>query len=253
MSAYNYGDPTDDMASELVRIADAEDRAGWLASDQSLIADAVTFLERGDAFTAALDVGAGTGRLLGDLLQVADEVTAIEPDPIRYAKLREFQAALPVADANRLITIQASLGEMTREAFDFILCSHVIQHLGTDERHRFLAALPQFAAEHAVGLLTYSASGSSQQAHYISEQEGAIFRTRQVEQRDFDALAATPKMHKLPVWHAGAGTVENNLRTLGCEVLRSGPYRSFNHRAVLLNGTMIDVRATDAFVMVRFP
>lgn len=253
MNTYNYGDPDDQMASELVRIADDADRAGWLASDQSLVAEAGALLTHGDRPTSALDVGAGTGRLCGDLLQVSDQVTAIEPDVARYAKLREFHAALPAAQARRLTTFQSSLGELKVTPFDLLLCSHVIQHLGTSDRRALLGALRTFGAQDAVGLLTYSSSGVSGEAHYISEQDGQVFRTTEVEQADFEALAATPTVLKLPVWHAGTGMVEAQLRDIGCTVLRSGPYRWFNHHAVLLDGTIIDVRAADAFVLVRFP
>lgn len=75
-----------------------------------------------------LDIGCGLGRLSLFFSKYFDEIIALEPDQSRYEKAKENLEKL-----NSSIIVKTILGNLdcinADEYFDFILCSHVIQHI----------------------------------------------------------------------------------------------------------------------------
>lgn len=92
-----------------------------------------------------LDIGCGQGRLLPYFKDCFQSIVAIEPDPCR---LEDAKKALMLASNIQFIHAFIQQFIFPRR-FDFIVCSHLIQHMPTDEIESILSTVLSFMKPHA--------------------------------------------------------------------------------------------------------
>lgn len=93
-------------------------------------------LDRVDAHTSVLDVGAGPGRHTVPLARVASRVTAVEPSE---AMRRQLEASVEDAGLTSVQIVAAEWPDLPIEPADVVVCSHVLYPVA--EVEPFLRAL----------------------------------------------------------------------------------------------------------------
>lgn len=92
-----------------------------------------------------LDAGCGLGRLLPYFQNIFKNIFAVDPDPYRLTiAKRSFSSSLNINFINTFIQDFSSPNK-----FDFIVCSHVVQHLHTKEVKTVLEKLRNLMKPHA--------------------------------------------------------------------------------------------------------
>jgi ubiquinone/menaquinone biosynthesis C-methylase UbiE len=87
-----------------------------------------------------IDAGCGCGRLILEFAKYFDEIVAVEPDP---ARLAVAQTAVKKAGLEYKVRFVQCFTEDLKEdgKFDFVLSSHIIQHVHTRKVSSVLGAL----------------------------------------------------------------------------------------------------------------
>jgi 2-polyprenyl-3-methyl-5-hydroxy-6-metoxy-1,4-benzoquinol methylase len=89
-----------------------------------------------------LDIGCGDGTMVDALTANNDNIYIIEPDKNRYEKakirLRHKSQAIKSYSLDPFLVAAEGFND---NFFDIILCSHVIQHINTDEAKMFMSAI----------------------------------------------------------------------------------------------------------------
>lgn len=166
----------------------------------------------------AVDVGAGTGRMIPTLAEHVSRLTIIEPDAGRRASARrEAEGADLLLDAT-----VATLDDVAESGcFDFILASHVVQHLADEALSDFIAALRRVAARGATLQVT-APLAASERAVLSVDRWGVATRVRST------ANAAHHRGTTLVV-HRTTGELAQALESAGFDVHTTLPYRSFSY------------------------
>lgn len=87
-----------------------------------------------------LEVGCGIGTMTSQLLEVADDVVGLEPNPNCAARLREAVGSHPRLTLRFCHLEDCSQSELAAHRFDTVLCANVLEHIADDS-----AALKTFS------------------------------------------------------------------------------------------------------------
>lgn len=112
--------------------------AKWWLEERWVIDQTLRFLSSRftEKSTLMLDVGCGQGRLLPAFCPLFERIIGIEPDANRFAASAEFVFDV---GATEVVLLRGRVPEVELEPADFILCSHVLQHLPTVDLLPFLS------------------------------------------------------------------------------------------------------------------
>jgi nucleoside phosphorylase/SAM-dependent methyltransferase len=137
---FRYEDPQDEITYATIR--HLENIAGlpngyWRESEDAMYLDfAQQYFRRarGNADSAAIDVGAGCGRNIKRLAEYCRHVTALEADPVRFnaakSNVRSEDGSLFV----RIEFVNERLEKFNpSRKYDLVICSHVLQHVRCDK------------------------------------------------------------------------------------------------------------------------
>lgn len=127
---YQYPDLKDKIVTEMIR--KIELYPGYWGDSETAIIDIIKkLIKQGVGCRRFLDAGCGYGRLISFFEEQFDEVVAIEPD-IERLKIAESNARI-LKLSNKIIFKRVAIEDVDDIGqFDFILCSHVLQHVHTD-------------------------------------------------------------------------------------------------------------------------
>jgi 2-polyprenyl-3-methyl-5-hydroxy-6-metoxy-1,4-benzoquinol methylase len=100
-----------------------------------------------------LDAGCGNGRLIIRFAAQFDEIVALEPDLHRIANATELVKSIGIDHKTNFYQTLAEKFTL-KVKFDFILCSHVIQHIHTDSVKPLLKNLKDHLKESGIIAIT---------------------------------------------------------------------------------------------------
>lgn len=132
MQNYHYPDFNDSLIIKF--LAEFEKNEGyWAESEKQLNRRVIQLFHEipGFPFKTFLDAGSGKGRLIPVFEKFFKKVVALEPDPDRYQDTLMTVKTLGLQDKVEAINQSAEFFQHEQK-FDFILCSHVIQHIHTN-------------------------------------------------------------------------------------------------------------------------
>jgi|WetSurMetagenome_2_1015567.scaffolds.fasta_scaffold02381_9 SAM-dependent methyltransferase len=129
---YQYMDPEDRITSQNIRRIELYP-GYWEKSENKILNIVKNLLKIKAGHKRFLDAGCGEGRLIPIFEGQFDEVVAIDPDPERLRVAAELIHNLGLSDKIKLK--QSAIESFEDGKFDFILCSHVLQHVHTGSLH----------------------------------------------------------------------------------------------------------------------
>lgn len=125
---YQYPDPEDRMTAENIRRIELYP-GYWEESEKNVLNIVKKIIGQGTGQRRFLDAGCGEGRLIPFFEDQFNEIVAIDPDQERLRVAVEL-----VCDRGlfwKTLIKQVAIEDFDDKKFDFILCSHVLQHVHT--------------------------------------------------------------------------------------------------------------------------
>lgn len=166
-----------------------------------------------------LDAGCGNGRLIARFLPFFDEYVAIEPDKTRIVGAISMAAAL--AEGGKVRFEQCSVASYSgSEPFDFILSSHVIQHIATREVEPLLRKLVGLLAPGGLfAVMTcHSTSPSGEDSFSKSLTEKGTLKETAITKEEFDDIVLRNHPGILPAHFFNASSLCELLKSLGGDI-----------------------------------
>jgi SAM-dependent methyltransferase len=220
MESYTYPDKNDKLTIQFIREKESDDNY-WAKSENAII-DLIngSFNKHLDAGCEAfLDAGCGSGRLIPFFESHFSNIVALEPDPQRFSLARDFilSKGLDYKTQFVLSTLEDYAARANRQ-FDFILSSHVIQHIHS---YSVLPMLESFAQLlKARGLLAITTCHSVKPANYFIKSSLKNGRTHEekVNEEEFNSLIQCEGI--LPVQFFNSSQLMDFIISLGFRILQ---------------------------------
>lgn len=134
------------------------------------------------------DAGCGDGRLLKHFAPLFGSIVAIDPDPVRLGKAAETAKREGFACKSTFENV--SLEEYsTAQRYDFVLCSHVIEHVHTFSLGKILESLGQLLLKKGVLLITTSHSRNRDEHFTKITLHNGAHREEVISEATFNNLA----------------------------------------------------------------
>jgi SAM-dependent methyltransferase len=221
---YIYPDPHDVLSAAMIRAREPSN-GYWAAEERAVLGRLMGWIVSmpGGRVRRMLDAGCGDGRLIPMFAPYAEVIVAIDPDAGRVAAARGriTEAGLAAQVQLTRTTIEAFT---TSEPFDIVLCSHIIQHVGTAAAPSILRALARAVTPNGrVAILAArSPDGEDRfvRAELVADRQGgaATYREVPIDRAAFDALIST-REGVLPIRFFSDATLETLLHGAGLEIV----------------------------------
>lgn len=190
---YNYPDPNDVITYATIAQYTNTEQDYWQKSEELILDKVADYIQKSNTSKdAMLDVGCGEGRLLKRFNAIYKNMTALDPDKVRLNNI-DLKAL-----EGTVTTHNTSLSDFeTKQKYDFIVCSHIIQHINTLEVEPFIAKLSSLMSRD--GLLFLSTNHSTKDHDYYIKSyiENNTSIELEVEQAEFNLL--TSQVGTLPI------------------------------------------------------
>ena len=184
MESYTYPDENDFLTKRFIAAFEESDKY-WIQSEDAVIEliKAQILANNSNRTKSFLDAGCGNGRLIPRFTAFFDKIVAIDPDPLRIANASELIKSLGMEHKT---TFYHSLAENFSSdiKFDFILCSHVIQHIHTFSVKKLLKNLKAHLKEDGIMAITTCHSKRKYDQYfknYLPDGKFAIEKINKVE------------------------------------------------------------------------
>lgn len=167
MSRYNYPDKDDAITYSMIN--DIEYSEGYWSGSENRIIQIIKKHIHG-LQGSFLDVGYGEGRMLKTFQSLFSTLEGIEPDFYRYSHCRNFVRQHTWAQKTNISNL--SLDEyLPDRKFDFILSSHVLQHIPTYKVKKFVADLAALAKDKGYIAILTCHSNRESSYYYLSSRD----------------------------------------------------------------------------------
>ncbi len=211
MSRYFYPDVDDYLVERMIR----EYGSRWSDEEVEMLSIMASNIGDIDPMQClAVDVACGKGRLIPwirDALCSSGEVVALDLDFSRLVEAlseRDSSADLVLANAESI--------PLRSEEVDFVLCSHLIQHVTRRACHRILEEMHRILKPGGYALILTTHSEREHEYYMIAKEDGVEI----VDAETFDLYASNPHRYMLPVRKFDLRNLLSTLENLGFEVVK---------------------------------
>lgn len=213
---YRYPDTGDKIT---VNFIDGNNKKYWEESEDRILHLIENSIGKVNSF---LDIGCGLGRLLLRFGESANAIVGIEPDTDRFIMCKENIENTHIKD--KVTLYNDSLDALNFESrFDFILCSHVLQHISNDNCKKLIQSIAHNLEPDGKLVVLTNHSDKDHDIYinsYIKEDQTI---EREISNSEFNQL--TSKVGSLPIRFFSIHTLENMIKPYG---LRIASYEVFH-------------------------
>lgn len=238
---YNYPDQNESITSAL--IANHEPYDGyWQESEQKLIQVMKKHIEEQPSKKQLfLDAGCGHGRMLIEFNDLFYKGIGVDPDS---ARLQKASRNIAIKNLSKKITFQNTTIEETElnEKADIILCSHVLQHIGTAAVDDILQKFRVLISDQGLLFITTCHSTTTEDSYSKSRYQNGVFSEDWIDKEEFNSLVTNSKSF-LPAHFFTKLSLENLLEKAGFEIIDFQVYHILGD----VNG-LNDTKMRDSFV-----
>lgn len=172
----------------------------------------------------ALDVGSGSGRMLPSLMRHAERVAIVEPDDQRRAEALAVAVAVASKVATAVGGCHSTVADLRQGGvFDFILVSHVLQHLSDRESDKLIGSLRAVAHRTSTLLITAPLS-FARRVDLLVDDNGKATRTAREANNDRQKAVGTTL-----VVHRTILELRDILEAHRFQIRQIRPYRPFSY------------------------
>lgn len=188
MKEYYYPDENDGLTNKF--LAEFEKSAQYWEQSENTIIDLIKkniSAIKSNGIIRFLDAGCGNGRLIPRFEAQFDEIVALEPDLHRIENASEFLKSTGIdVKTNFYQTLAEKFSSDIK--FDFILCSHVIQHIHTHSVKPLLKNLKDHLQEEGILAIT-TCHSTLEHGHYLKNyiQNGKPIR-EDIDEKTYNQL-----------------------------------------------------------------
>ncbi len=224
MQSYQYPDYKDRITAQMIQ--QVEPCQGYWGHSENRVLEILkeqVATKQGGAF---LDAGCGEGRLLPVFQSYFSTIEAIEPDEHRFAVAREMIEAAPWGNKIKLQQTTLEMYAPGRQ-FDFVLCSHVLQHIPLENVAPFVNKLASLTAKDGIVAIMTNHSITNDETFVLStfNEEGAVTEDP-IEAKDFNAYVC--KSGYLPIHSFTIGRMTEICTRAGLEVMNVQVFHILN-------------------------
>jgi cyclopropane fatty-acyl-phospholipid synthase-like methyltransferase len=223
MQNYHYPDFNDSLIVKF--LAEFEKNEGyWEESEKQLNSRVIQLFHEipGFSFDSFLDAGSGKGRLIHVFERYFRKIVALEPDPDRYQDTLMTIQKLGLQQKVEAINRSAEVFQHTH-GFDFILCSHVIQHIHTGSVIPLLGNLGKHLNSSGLMMITTCHSTTHEDTYGKDYLENGIPMRIVIEKDEYNQLISANGI--LPLHFFNAEKLISDLLDIG---LRTIDFRVFH-------------------------
>ncbi|MCF8297448.1 MAG: class I SAM-dependent methyltransferase [Saprospiraceae bacterium] len=217
MGSYTYPDKKDKMIIQFIK---EKDENYWVESENIILNIIKSYFDKflPKRNRKMLDAGCGSGRLLPFFESYFDEIDGVEPDKQRYKEANKFIKSLNLKEKIRLHNIPIQEYQIKPDTtYDFILCSHIIQHIHSYSVKACLSALSGLLNKN--GLLAITTNHSTRPSNYFMKSylKNGVTTSEEVNEEEFNLLVSGDGI--LPVQFFNYDILAEFLNLIGLEII----------------------------------
>lgn len=223
MQKYQYPDFNDVLMMKFLEEFEKNENY-WDVSEKRVIGFMLDFINRkaGFRFANFLDAGCGKGRLFNVFQKYFSKITAIEPDKKRFLESLKEVEKLGMKDKTTVINITAEEFKSDKR-FDFILNSHVLQHIPTDCVLPLISNLKDHLNENGVIAVTTCHSTKSKDHFVYNYVEKGKPVVKEIDKEEFNSFVDSKFM--LPIHYFDPALLIKDFERIG---LKTSLYKVFH-------------------------
>jgi SAM-dependent methyltransferase len=216
LNEYSYPDIADQCTTRLV--ADYS-KTKWALEERWILNKVFNILKASSSGKSQhmIDVGCGEGRLLHVFSPLFGWLLCIDPDTRRLAIAKD------VAKTQKILGVSFKAGTIPDlslpDVVDFILCSHILQHIPTYNFQSFIQWISDHLKPGGMTLILFAKSTAKNDFFSVQQQDGTI---QVVSEKRFNEIFNQP--NTLPVHHIPPISVEDALLKVGLHITNEFSY-----------------------------
>ena len=214
---YSYPDAEDKITTSIIHETESF-KGQWAISEEEILNTIKQYLKETPRIWL-LDAGCGTGRLLPEFQNVFEKILAVDPDVSQIGKAKILVKNQGFSKKVTFKVTPIEMLEWDKESLDAILCSHVLQHVGTDSVQVILQKFNELSKANA---LLFIITTHSQKKDYFARDfiRGQKACEENISRDEFNSLVVNKKS-MLPVHFFSIDTLQMELQKAGYTLLES--------------------------------
>jgi cyclopropane fatty-acyl-phospholipid synthase-like methyltransferase len=217
MRQYSYPDYNDILIIKFLTEFE-KNESYWAESEKNINRLIVKHFHQKDSFNfnTFLDAGSGKGRLIEVFEKYFDKVIALEPDTSRFEDTLMTVKSKGLSEKVEAVNISAELFR-SNFRFDFILLSHVIQHIHTEEVLPLLQNMGEHLADNGIMMITTCHSTTDDDTYGKDYLENNIPVRKVIDKEEYNNLITTNGI--LPLHFFNAEKLIDKLEGIGLKTI----------------------------------
>jgi cyclopropane fatty-acyl-phospholipid synthase-like methyltransferase len=216
MNQYKYPDPNDSITISLISQFEMY-KNYWGESEENVLKIIFKYLRglQDGSLLSFLDIGSGDGRLFEGFSNYFHLIHAIEPDVQRFNSCQQKISELKIS--NKTTVQNKTLEEYeSKIKYDFILCSHIIQHIESGKVVSFLQKIYSLLNYDGLIALTTCHSTRNTDYFYKSYIKDTSTVEEEIKEPEFNSLILAENV--LPIHFFNFDILKKQLEQIGFKI-----------------------------------
>lgn len=249
---YHYPDSDDKITLLTIKSLLTPNEHYWDESEKHIITEIQRMIA--PRSQAMLDAGCGTGRLLPDFANLFSEVVGIDADPIQLTKAVELLQGYKHLQDRISLVCSNILDYYPNRKFDFILVSHILQHVSTSDIDKILYSISSLLSENGFAAILTNHSCEPQDYFELEQIVHDNVVSSRTDENTHNTLVNN-KSQILPIHYFTEQNLTKRLNAVGLTVERSGVFHCVGDfgglDTVIFRDTLVNAHPTLAATIGR--
>ncbi len=191
-------------------IKDNEPYPGYWKKSEDFVFSYFEKIIKKNNYSRLLDLGCGGGRLIKRFSNYFNEVVALEPDKRRIEEAKKLVQKNNLDNVNFINKSFLNVN-FSPEEFDIIICSHIIQHVNTNDLSDFFKKINFILKKKGILMITTNHSKNKQQFFMKNMIQNGGVVEKEISSKEFNELIINYKK-VLPIHYFSIGNLKKHLK-----------------------------------------